>query len=140
MAISTLRKSNVAKFLPIVSNDEVIRELLAPDLNEEEQDLTFEIFNAGNWNALWDVLDTWDGMVEDDQGVLKKINDVVTSILVTAFHSLTINISFTNDILNFISKETFESIKNAFKDQTRDVHIKLHEIIMNQIVVMRLFK
>ena len=74
MAISNLRKSNVAKFLPIVSNDEVIRELLTPDLNKEEQDLTFEIFNAGNWDALWDVLDKIDKPDSEDE-IFKKIND-----------------------------------------------------------------
>jgi hypothetical protein len=138
MTISTLRKSNVAKFLPIVSNDEVIRELLSPgnDQDQTAADLTFAIFSNKNFVNLFNTLKL-STINENErlksQDALKKLNEAVSSILVTTFHSLTINISFTNDILNFISKETYESIKNAFKDKDPNDLIELHGIIMDQI-------
>ena len=139
MAISNLRKSNVAKFLPIVSNDEVMKELLTPDSSATELDLTYSIFNSKNADQVLKILNlpNLETIDEKDQAikdVLKNLNNIVSSILVSTFHSLSINISFTTEILDYISKETYRSIKQSYSSILNESQIiNLHKVILNQI-------
>lgn len=141
MSISTLRKSNISKFLPIISNDEVMRSLLTPRQNATEEELTYAIFNQNNIDEIGKILnlkytDEYKFTLSEDAkniAEIKNLNDMVSSIMVSTFHSLSINIGFTKNILDFISEETYSSINSAYKDLSDEKKIKLHNIIMKQI-------
>jgi len=129
MSISNLRKSNVSKYLPIVSNDQVIKELLSPGPNATEKDLTFALFNDVNARTALQKVGFLDKVTDDNDDKIRHLNNVVSSILVSVFHSLSINIAETSKILDFISNETYRSLQSAYGNVDPD----LFNTIMIQI-------
>ena len=135
MAIPSLRKSNISNFVPMMSNDEVIKQLLSPPNTANSQtpnELMSKIFSQENITKIID-LDPANFNNEETQSVL---NNIVSSILVSTFHSLSIDINFTKEVLDFICSEVYKEINTyseQLKIQSDDIVKKLQLIIIDQI-------
>ena len=133
MSVSELRKSNIAKYLPIVSNDDVMKQLLSPSTDDTEVELFNAIFHELNQKAILDILNIKETTDKSNKQTIKNLNNIVSSILVSAFHALSTNVSFTHDILNFISETTHLDLKRGFKGLNSTQIDKLHNKIMDQM-------
>jgi hypothetical protein len=141
MTIPSLRKSNIAKFVPMMSNDEVIKQLLTPPTSNKEQtpdELSSKLFSKSNLESIKDI----DPASFNKPAVQTKLNDIVSSILVSTFHSLSVDINFTHKILEYICQEVRQELENnavavGLTDKTKKVDKvkleKLQLVILDQI-------
>ena len=135
MTIPSLRKSKISRFVPMMSNDEVIKQLLSPANSNNTQtaiELNSRIFSELNLNQIKVLV----GETNFDKPAFQSsLNNIAASVLVSTFHSLSIDISFTSEIIQHICQE----VKTELDSKAAQLSIntaqisKLQKIILDQI-------
>jgi len=139
MSIPSLRKSKISRFVPMMSNDEVIKQLLTPVNNNDPKKQTAKalnsrLFSESNLEEIKTIVSQTNFDKPKFQSVL---NNLVSSVLVTTFHSLSIDISFTSEIIQHICQEVRTEIKRneislGIKNDNNKIK-SLQIVILNQI-------